>query len=90
MAHKLADMNLLKRIDEGQVIISDRGIYRQVDLYERGGQLFAAHKDGFVRLLDRENTTVPSVTWKAIEGVEVEATYKGPAHQSSGLQRRAA
>ncbi len=33
MAYKLAEMTLFSRVEEGQVIISDRGLYRQVDLY---------------------------------------------------------
>lgn len=78
MAYNLSNMTLFKRVDAGQVIISERGLYRQVDLYERDGQLFAAHKNGFVRLLDRENTTIPYVTWKAIEGVEYTSEYNGP------------
>lgn len=90
MAYKLADMTLFSRIDEGQVIISERGLHRQVDLYKRGDQLYAAVRDGFVRLLDRENTTVPHIRWLAIEGVEVESAYNGPRHKATGMRLQAA
>lgn len=76
--YKLADMNLFSRVDEGQVIISNRGVIRQVDLYTRGEQLFAALKDGFVRLLSREHTTVPSIRWIAIEGIHYVEGWNGP------------
>lgn len=78
MAYKLQDMDLFSIVEGGKVIISERGIYRQVDLYKRGETLFASFKDGFVRLLGRENTTVPHVRWLAIEGVEYEVDYMGP------------
>lgn len=47
-------------------------------------------RDGFVRLLDRGNTTVPHITWKDIEGVETVAAYDGPKHQASSMRLQAA
>ncbi len=91
MAYKLAEMTLFSRVEEGQVIISDRGLYRQVDLYERNGTLFAAVKGGFVRLLGREGTTVPSIKWLAIEGVEYTDEYNGPkSTRPAGIHLKAA
>lgn len=91
MAYKLADMTLFSIVEGGVVIINDRGLYRQVDLYERAGMLFAGYKDGFIRLLGRENTTVPTIKWDAIEGVEYVEDYQGPkAHKSAGVGLKAA
>lgn len=79
MAYKLQDMDLFSIVEGGKVIISQRGVYRQTELYERSGTLFAAFGvNGFVRLLSRENTTVPHVKWVAIEGVEYQEDHMGP------------
>jgi hypothetical protein len=84
-------MTLFSIVEGGKVIISDRGIYRQVDLYERGGMLFAGYKDGFIRLLGRENTTVPTIRWDAIEGVEIVEDYQGPkTNRPAGIGLKAA
>lgn len=74
----LADMDLFTIVEAGKAIIVDRGIYRQVELYERGDMLFAAHRGGFVRLLSRNMTTVPHVKWDAIVGVAYREEYNGP------------
>lgn len=71
-------MDLFSIVETGKVIISERGVYRQVDLYERAGALFAGFKGGFVRLLGRGGTTVPHVKWDAIEGIKYHEEYNGP------------
>jgi len=78
VTYKLQDMDLFSIVEGGKVIISERGIYRQTDLYERSGTLFAAFRGGFVRLLCRENTTAPHVKWSAIEGVVYREDHMGP------------
>lgn len=74
----LADMDLFSLVEAGKAIISDRGVYQQVEVYERGEMLFAAYRKGFVRLLSRGLTTVPHVKWDAIEGVAYREEYNGP------------
>lgn len=83
MAKVLADMDLFSIVEAGKVIISERGIYRQVELYERAGTLFAAFKGGFVRLLARNLTTVPHVKWEAIEGITFDDQWNGPKQTGS-------
>ncbi|GLS29925.1 hypothetical protein SAMN04488498_110193 [Mesorhizobium albiziae] len=91
MARTLADMDLFSIVEAGKVIISERGIYRQVELYERSGALFAAFKGGFVRLLARGLSTVPYVKWEAIEGIAYNEEYNGPKYpKADGLRLVAA
>lgn len=78
MPRTLADMDLFSIVEAGKVIISERGLYKQVDLYERGGTLYAALRGGFVRLLARNQSTVPHIKWDAIEGVAYREEYNGP------------
>lgn len=75
---KTTETPMFSRVEAGQVLVSIRGFHRQADLYERGGELFASLKDGFVRLLASENTTAPNIRWKAIEGVRFVRDYNGP------------
>lgn len=77
MPKTLADMDLFSIVEAGKVIISDRGVYSQVDLFERGANLYAGYRKGFVRLLARNLTTVPTVKWDAIEGVAYREEYNG-------------
>lgn len=86
----LADMDLFSIVTGAKVIISDRGIYRQVECYERGDMLFAAYRNGFVRLLARNITTVPHVKWDAIEGVRYREEYNGPKLGLALAEKRAA
>ena len=84
MAYKLEDMYLFTVVEGGKVITVEKGVYRQSDLYERAGQLYAQHRTGFARLLTKGVTTVPNVRWDAIEGVEYKENFRGPA-RTTGL-----
>ncbi len=75
---KRDQMDLFRPVDGGRVVIVDRGLFRQVGLYEWNGFLFAARRTGFVRLLGRTNTTIGHVKWEAIDGVEFHEVYNGP------------
>ena len=77
MAYKIADMTLFSRVEGGQVIIAERGLYRQVDLYKQDGRLYAALKDSFVRLYGGYSTTAKHIRWVTIDGVDCVATYDG-------------
>lgn len=84
MAYKLDDMDLFTIVEGGKVITTEKGVYRQSDLFERKGQLYAAHRTGFARLLTNGVTTVPHVRWDDIEGVEYHEVYNGPV-RTNGL-----
>lgn len=60
-------MNYFTAIDEGFAIIRNRGVYRQAPLYEREGKIYAKHGSGFIRLLQNNGTTVPTIKWNEID-----------------------
>jgi len=64
---------MLFHIVEGaQVIVSRRGVYKQVALYQRDGELYAGlNKTSFVRLLGNRGTSQPDTLWEEIIGVSV-------------------
>lgn len=87
MVARLADMDLFSIVEEGKVIISDRGVYRQVGLYKRGDTLYAEVKSGFIRLLARGLSTVPHIKWDTIEGCTYREDYNGPKAESASRVR---
>jgi len=60
-------MQPFAKIEHGLVITFNKGIYRQVALYERNGNLFAQHGSGFVKLYPEGRTGIPSMAWKDID-----------------------
>ena len=49
------------------VIINSSGTYKQVEVYQRGGQLYAAvTKSGFVALYNHSRTSKPSISWREV------------------------
>jgi len=66
------------QIVDSHVILSTRGTYSQADLHEWNDILFAKTKNGFIRLLQCESTTVKGVTWKSIHGTKFHETHMGP------------
>ena len=62
-------MDLFHIVDEGAAIIRLRGRrYRQVKVYRRGKDVYAAIGSDFVRLLAHGGTTDPHVGWLGVEG----------------------
>lgn len=57
-------MPLFHEIPEAQIVTRSKGVYKQVKLYRRGGDLYAGHGSGFVRLLAGGGTTAPNVSWQ--------------------------
>ena len=56
---------------EGSFVITwEKGVYRQVPIFERDGNLFAKQKGGFIMLIDSLKTSHPLVRWKEISGVD--------------------
>lgn len=60
-------MDLFHVVDDAFVILRQRGVYKQVKAYRRGGDAFAQIGSGFVRLLPRGGTTVPAISWLEID-----------------------
>lgn len=59
-------MNLFHQLEGEVAIVRARGVFKQVDIFERGGQLFVKLGSGFVRLLDNHKTSVPTTFWEEL------------------------
>lgn len=55
-------------------IILERGVFRQVPVFDDGSIIYAKAKGGYIRLMDGFRTSVPSVSWRLIDGAKVKAT----------------
>lgn len=54
-------MNFFHRIEGEVIILRNKGVFKQVDIYYRSGELFAKHGQGFIRLNSNMTTTHPDV-----------------------------
>lgn len=61
---------LFHKIEEAQVITRTKGVFRQVNVYRRGTDLYAKHGTGYVKLLSMKATSHPDVTYEDIYGFE--------------------
>lgn len=59
-------MALFNIVADSHVILRSSGIWKQTELYERDGILYAKHGSGFIGLRTVGNTTLPKVQWEAI------------------------
>lgn len=55
--------------DSFVILVGKRGVYRQVKLYRRGGDLYAGASGGFVRLMAGGGTSAPDTRWDGMETV---------------------
>ena len=60
-------MSLFHVIDDGQVIIRNKGVYRQVKIYRRGKDIYAAHGLGFIKLMATGATSHPNISWMEVD-----------------------
>ena len=81
---------LFHKVEGGVVVLRSKGVYRQVDLYQRGGELFAKFGSGFIGLRRNEGTTKPDVMWEHMDGVHVEEGAVGKLFVRGTAVRRAA
>ena len=51
-------------VSDVKLIIFKNGVYKQVDVYHRKGQIFAATMGGYISLTRNGITSVPSIEWK--------------------------
>lgn len=56
-------MSRFKEIKDKSVVLLSRGVYREVSLFKRDGQVYAKYGAGYIRLYVRAATSVSSVTW---------------------------
>jgi len=56
-------MKLFHTINDAQIILYSKGVFKQVSLFHRGEDLFAKHGSGFIRVMRKGDTSAPSVSW---------------------------
>lgn len=64
-------IQLFHVIDDAQVILRSKGVYRQSKVYRRDTALYAAWGGGFIQLRGNDGTSRPDVSW-----VETDAPFK--------------
>lgn len=60
-------MTLFHVVDDAQIILRSKGVYRQAKVYQRDGDLYAGWGSGFLGLRRDHGTTLPSVSWENID-----------------------
>ena len=71
----MSNKSRLFEITEDHVIlVSQRGVYRQVKIARRGTELYAVIPGGFVRLYGNRTTSNPGLRWVEIDGVDTYIT----------------
>jgi len=67
-------MVTFEQIEGARALARSRGVYREVNVYRRGEQLYVAHGKGFVRVItpkwfDKWRTSHPKIEVLEMEGV---------------------
>lgn len=78
-------MNHFHQLEGEQVILRSGGVFKQVDLFERDDILFAKHGSGYVRLLDKGQTSHPKTFWDEMS-VRHKIVTHGYLKQTMGLE----
>ena len=55
---------LFHHLDNEAVILRTNGVFKQVDVYVRKGELYAKNGAGYIRLLEGGKTSVPKIAWE--------------------------
>lgn len=55
-----------QELEGDYAIIYERGVFKDVPLYQRGGMLFAKHKGGYIRVNKDGSTSSSSVSLKEL------------------------
>ena len=53
-------MERFHEIEDGAAILASKGVYKQVKLFKRAGELYAQYGGGFIRLYEK-GTSLPSI-----------------------------
>lgn len=54
-------------IEDAAVILRSKGVFKQVQVFRRGDELYARHGSGFIKLFPRGGTTHSNVSWLDME-----------------------
>jgi hypothetical protein len=81
-------MELFHVIDDANVILRAKGVYKQAKVYHRAGGLYAAASGGFVRLYAKPGTSNPNLSWDDIDVAHGKdslgrPTYTAPVQQAA-------
>lgn len=76
-------MDFFSHIEASAVLLFQNGVYKQVEVYHRGKDVYAKASGGFILLAGFRTTSHPKIKWMELkaEGVEVKDNqapkYKG-------------
>lgn len=62
---------LFHKIEDGSVILYSRGLYRQASVFYRGALVFASYGAGFIRLMQKGATSIPTVSYEDLSGSDI-------------------
>jgi len=62
--------DLFHVIDDAQVVLRSKGVFRQAKVYERCNKLYAAWGSGFITIGRGGLTSLPNVSWLVVHGVD--------------------
>lgn len=60
-------MELFTVIEDSNVILHSKGVYKQTKAYQRGERIYAAHAGGFIRLGAAGMTSTPNVRYDLLD-----------------------
>lgn len=69
-------------IDDGEVLLYAKGVYRQSKLFKRVGhdEFYANYGAGFVRLDTRPGTSCPNIGWLEASSKKLRIDERGKIH----------
>ena len=53
--------------DGAAILVTKAGVYRQVKLFSRGGEVYAGHGTGFIRLFRNGGTSTPHIRYAGLD-----------------------
>ena len=56
--------DLFHVIEDVQIVLRRKGVYKQVKIYRRGNHCYAGYGGGFVKLMASGGTSDPNVSWE--------------------------
>lgn len=54
-------------VDGAAILVSKQGVYRQVKVFSRGGEIYAGHGTGFIRLFRSGGTSTPHIRYAGLD-----------------------
>lgn len=68
-------MEAFKKIDDAYaVVITNTGVFKQVNLYKYDGLLYCKNGAGFIGLNADKSTTSKTIKWREVKGIKVKSS----------------